>query len=587
MAKTEPGGTGNDGPAGYTFGRYASVRRMALLPGLVLSMAVCAPAQTEIHSAATPQPKEETCVISGIVVRKGDAAPLKNATVQLVNGEDRDHKIAAKTGADGQFELRNIPAGQYKMSASRNGYVEYAYGQKKPNDPGATFTLRPGQTMTDLIFRLGRAGVITGRVFDDDGEPMNNAIVMAMRQGYVDGKKEYEDVDQQSSNDLGEYRIHGLAPGRYIVSAQAPLWERIVGDREYLASGKNEPEKGYPRIYYPNATDSGRATSVEVKEGDEITSIDIFMKEVPVYRIRGRVVNTVSNGKSSRSGLSLLRKTGKRQREFINWAPTKKADGTFEVPEVVPGEYTLIAFANEDGKNYSTQEDVEVVNADVEGITLVIAPGIEMQGRVIWDGKMSLAGEEELVIAESKEDARIGGSQARVKDDQTFLLKDVQQGTFELNVMGLSKDCYIREMRQGETLLEEDSLRVGKGTTGAILIVVSSRGAKLKGTVTNEESLPVAGAWVVAVPEEAKRKVHRLFKSVTTDQNGQYELRGLAPGKYSLFSWDGAERGAWEDEDFLKPFADRGVSVEVADQDAKGVDLSLIQIKEGAGAKGE
>ncbi len=88
-------------------------------------------------------------MVSGVVTRKGDGAPLKNATVQLVNGEDRDHKIAAKTGVDGRFELRNVPAGQYKIIVSRNGYVQCEYGQKKPNDPGATFTLRSGQVMSD------------------------------------------------------------------------------------------------------------------------------------------------------------------------------------------------------------------------------------------------------------------------------------------------------------------------------------------------------------------------------------------------------------------------------------------------------
>jgi len=38
----------------------------------------------------------------------------------------------------------------------------------------------------------------------------------------------------------------------------------------------------------------------------------------------------------------------------------------------------------------------------------------------------------------------------------------------------------------------------------------------------------VAGVWVVGVPEEAKRKQHYLFKSITRDQHGHFDLRGLA-----------------------------------------------------------
>lgn len=74
--------------------------------------------------------------------------------------------------------------------------------------------------------------------------------------------------------------------------------------------------------------------------------------------------------------------------------------------------------------------------------------------------------------------------------------------------------------------------------------------------MTNEESLPVAGVWVVAVPEEQKRKQHYLFKPITTDQYGHFDLRGLAPGKYKLFSWDG-----------------------VKNSDTKAIEMKLIQVK--------
>ena len=53
------------------------------------------------------------------------------------------------------------------MIVNRNGYVSQELGQKKPGDPGAMFTLKPGQQIDDLIFKLGLAGVISGKVFDE------------------------------------------------------------------------------------------------------------------------------------------------------------------------------------------------------------------------------------------------------------------------------------------------------------------------------------------------------------------------------------------------------------------------------------
>jgi len=78
---------------------------------------------------------EETCVVSGMVTRVLDSAPLKNATVQLVSGEDREHTIATRTMSDGHFELRNVPSGRYRLKVSRDGYVEQEFGQKKPHRP--------------------------------------------------------------------------------------------------------------------------------------------------------------------------------------------------------------------------------------------------------------------------------------------------------------------------------------------------------------------------------------------------------------------------------------------------------------------
>ncbi|SRR6266436_377464 len=139
---------------------------------------------------------DQTCTVSGIVIRSQDSAPLKNATLQLANDSDQEHHIATKTATDGHFLLQNVPAGQYKLKVTRNGYVDQELGQKKPGDPGATFTLRPGQRIADLVFKLGRAGVITGKVFDEDGEPMVGVSVHAMRQVYSDGRKDFKTINE-------------------------------------------------------------------------------------------------------------------------------------------------------------------------------------------------------------------------------------------------------------------------------------------------------------------------------------------------------------------------------------------------------
>ena len=550
---------------------------VSVLAGLVLFATVC------FSQVQTAKPNEELCTISGMVVRRADSGPLKGAMVQLVSDVDKEHTIAAKTTADGQFELRNVPAGQYRLKVTRNGFVEQEYGQKKPGDPGATFTLREGQMMRDLIFKLGRAAVITGRIYDDDGELMPMVFVTAMREGYKEGRKQLEIAAVDRTNDLGAYRLYGLSPGRYFVSAQNQQWDRVVGDPEFSAPNKSGGERGYTKIYYPNATEPGKASSLPVKEGEEIPSIDILMKEVPVYRIRGKVINLVSTHKGRQTTLEITRRGQNVQWDFIGGRSVTKLDGTFEIPEMAPGEYTIMAFLYDEGKSCSTQEDVDVVNADVDGLTLTIAVGVNIPGRVLWDGKPSIEAEGMRVFAAAPQFGSIWGGEAHVEANDQFTLKEVPQGAFRLEVSGIGKDCYIQEIRQGESVLSDTVFRVTRGSATGLEITVNCRGARLEGRVLNEESVPVAGVWVAAIPEEAKRTLHRLCKSVTTYQYGRYDLRGLAPGKYKVFSWDGIERGAWEDEDFLKQFEEKGVSVEVKDGDTQASELKLIQVKESTG----
>ena len=75
----------------------------------------------------------------------------------------------------------------------------------------------------------------------------------------------------------------------------------------------------------------------------------------------------------------------------------------------------------------------------------------------------------------------------------------------------------------------------------------------------------------------ASKSHHRLYKSLTTDQYGHFNLRGIAPGDYKLFSWNQVEDGAWEDADFLKPFEEKGEKVTVLEGDAKSVNLTTIK----------
>jgi protocatechuate 3,4-dioxygenase beta subunit len=527
--------------------------------------------------------KEETCRVSGLVLKMSDGSPLKNAMVQLYTEADREHTIATKTTADGRFALQNVPAGRYKLSVSRNGYVTTEYGQKKPSDPGAAFTLRAEESRQDLVFKLIPAAVISGRVFDEDGEPLQHAFVQASREAYNEGRRTLSTRGSAQTDDLGQFRLFGLAPGKYYVSATEWGWGQVRGDREFSATPKQEAERAHTKTYYPGSTDSAKASAISVGEGEEVPGVDIALKEVAVYRIRGKVFNQITR-KAGKEAQVVVVPRGKRlEVDFGGGAEVKKADGSFEIANVVPGSYVLIAYWYDEGKTYAAQENVDIAESDLEGIALTIGGGATIPGRVRWEGRPSLEGDELQVFLQPELMRYWVGTSARVQANQQFTLKDVNEGEFRVGASGISKDCYLKEIQYGDTRAKDDTITVSKGGGAPLEITISSRGARVQGAVVNQDGLPAAGVWVVAVPDESRRSNSRLFKSQTTDQYGKYDLHGLVPGSYKIFAWAEIEQGEWEDPEFLRPQESKGEAVELQDEGVKTVNLKSIGRKSEAG----
>jgi hypothetical protein len=103
--------------------------------------------------------------------------------------------------------------------------------------------------------------------------------------------------------------------------------------------------------------------------------------------------------------------------------------------------------------------------------------------------------------------------------------------------------------------------------------------------VTNEESLPVAGVWVVQCRKNQRESSITCSSPLRRISTGHFDLRGLAPGKYKLFSWDGVEQGEWEDTDFLKDSEEKGVTIDLNGSDTKAIAMKLIQLKNAATAR--
>src|SRR5581483_2917225 len=464
---------------------------------LLLFLQVTSAIQQAGQPAGQRQPETkpaDQCTIEGVVLKASTGEPLKKAVVSLRKVEGQDSAKSATTDASGHFELKAIDPGRYMLQATRNGYARESYGQRAPSGPGTVLTLSPGQHVKDVVFRLIPAAVIAGHIYDEDGEPVANVQVQALKYQFEDGRRNLAPVGWATSNDLGEYRLYGLAPGQYYVSAT------------YTPSlfGQPAAEGGYAPTYYPGTSDPARAAALEARAGDELIGTDITLLAVRTYTLKGRVYDSVNSRPGVRATVMLM---PRGTQSYMATASTFVQDtqGAFELHGVSPGSYYLVAMIFDGGKRYNARQSIEVSTSDIEGISLVLSAGIELKGRVRLEGRTdwdmsSLS----VMLMPRDQHFMIGTSQAMVKSDGTFSLTNVGDGDYRIQIWELPPDVYLKSAQLGEEDVL-DSVSIDRAATkGSLELVLSANGGQIGGTVVKEQK-PFSGATVVLVPDAPRR----------------------------------------------------------------------------------
>src|SRR6202158_3043068 len=172
-----------------------------------------------LASAQEPAPTAHASSLAGTVVKEPGSQPLKKVLVQVVAENQKEGgNYTASTDADGHFHIENVVPGRYRMFIEKTGFV--GVNERGLKSDVNVFTVQAGQAMEDLLFRMLPTAVISGRITDEDGDPMSGVRVIAQKK--KPGKSTRESVGTEATNDLGEYRLAGLFPGQYWIVAMPP-----------------------------------------------------------------------------------------------------------------------------------------------------------------------------------------------------------------------------------------------------------------------------------------------------------------------------------------------------------------------------
>lgn len=512
---------------------------------------------------------EELCTVEGIVRNSATGEPLSKASVVLNAGGGAGigggfgggggrgrQSYAASTAADGRFSIQGVEPGNYRFSIRRNGFVSTDMTGRRAISPSPSLTLAKSQTISNIDAKLLPHAVITGRVYDSDGEPIVYATVQLSRYRFSpQGQRELSDVTAAATNDLGEYRLFGIPPGRYVVGVMAR--ERVAPFAVDARSDRDSGSEGPVATFYPGSADASQATPLEVAVGGSLQGIDVRMLKARTYSVSGQIAGAPA-GSGRREGMVMLqpasRTAGSAPRNMLGgaWRP----DGKFTIRGVPEGSYELVAESfGPDGRLHG-EAQVQVGQRNVDGVQVVLQPSFDVAGAIRLEGKDSPESLENAIFTlqpRERTGGRFGGGGggARAGADGHFLLRQLLPGLFDVNVNGLPENHYVKSVRAGQTDALATGARILPGMQ--IDVVVSPNGARVEGTVTNEKGEAVTAASVVLLAKDgAEAPLMRRVKTASLDQQGHFAFSGIAPGDYQLLAVDETDSGAVWDPEFIK-----------------------------------
>lgn len=491
----------------------------------------------------------------------------------VANGPQIDPRAyRVESGPRGEFQFDEIDPGSYTFSATKSGYLPWTYGATRGSPAPKSIHLASGKPLEGMAIQLTPAAAVSGRVLDGDGEPAAAYVVISKEQ-YEDGVRTLVDVGgaRPEAEGDGRYRISGLPAGHYFISARPPGQfiptmgggYIVINGGAYVAAAVNGAARPQPRTsnyattYYSNALRQSDAKPIDITAGQELTGVDIQLQRAAVFSVHGNIDGVVPGVPASQYRI-VLTALGRMSSAGGPVPPNIQPDGTFEIPEVPPGDYSLTVMPGTLGFGTPiAMQKMTVGNHNADGVVLALRPLSSIQGRMVLKQGGKLVPEATVTLI-SSEDSLVR-YKSTMKDGQ-FTIAAVPRGTYRVAVSGNPADTYL----ESNTILE-----VTFDAQLDFITLTLAPGGHVHGSASPFDTITL-------VPDPPRPTRPDWYRQAVADNDGQFELDGVPPGTYRALAWADIEPGEWFDPEFSKKHL--GQSVPLIVREDTSVEIKLTEI---------
>jgi protocatechuate 3,4-dioxygenase beta subunit len=521
-------------------------------------------------------------------------------------GGQGGNRPAILTNEQGGFTFTGLPPGGYTVSADKATYMSASYpdrGGSLRSSAARPVLIQGDQTVDNVVVRLYHGGAISGRVVDAHGDPVEFAQVSALAMT-ASGAGRMGMRGQMQTNDIGEFRIGRLMPGRYILMVSSQ-------NRFQDPMGNETPLPQPVPTYFPNAMARNEAQPVLVARGQTLSGVEIAMGEGVPTVVTGRVI--VSDGQP-------LAPTPGAGGVFVNARPDDRdfqggmqagsvvrPDGTFRFL-LAPGNYILEARRNQPGgPGTGNREQYGIAKVSVAGetmdVSIVLGSGATASGRVVFEGETPPPNPPTQTSVPMSSPDGIGNcrsGQLQIAPDWTFSV-DGLVGICTAPTYGMFGRWTLKSIVINNQDLRNGSVTFEPGQHyGNVQIVVTDRKNELNLHVTDEKGQPTREYAVLVFPIDKSRwelasQAVRTFVPPSIEmmasmqatatasgrgnlpaQMGREIVSGLTAGEYYTIALDDIDNDGWRDPAVLERLATAATRVTMSEGPT---DVNLLRVK--------